>query len=296
MPLAALNPGPHPKNDTILEHNANKDLNPDELKRAEESASQKKPNALTKEKKNPKEKTRGRARRERSAKWIRHAWMASREEGSSPQGVRSGNWRDNSGESPMISTAADPVRPESPPPLSYFVPRRLGYGGTAHCENARLPLSLGSFTAPKYQELEDFMETDLLEGPGSDHERTNIDARPALSQGTETRAIPPLPINPATDAPPPVALLIDPEVILAPPLASEGSEASYRPQQDPPPPGCHENLAAAEKNQYYSSGHPVPRFRTMSHNLWVIAEGDISIIIRASMAGGRSTVVGDQTF
>jgi len=36
---------------------------------------------------------------------------------SSPQGVRSGNGTDNSRETPMLSTTADPVRSVSPPPL-----------------------------------------------------------------------------------------------------------------------------------------------------------------------------------
>ena len=65
-----------------------------------------------------------------------------------------------------------------------------------------------------------------------------------FSGGGEMGAIPPLPSNPATGTPPPAALPIDPQVTLAPPLASE---ASYRPQQDPPPPGCHENLVAVKK-------------------------------------------------
>ena len=281
--------------------------------------------------------------------------------GRSPQAVRSGNRRDNSRETPMLSTADDPVRLVSPPPLSYFVSQTLEDGGTAHCEDARSTLSPRSVTAPTFEEFEDFIETDLFEGPWSNHEKTDIDTRPALTEGAETRnfpsppqefrpgaseasdlifnvnsdlpcrvdraeffpalagtipplpilafyplgspsgfsgademgAIPPLPINPATGTPPPAALPVDPQVTLAPPLASE---ASYRPQQDPPPPGCHENLVVVEKNPYYSSSCPVPQFQTMSHNPWVVAAGDIPITRGASMAGGCSTVASERDF
>jgi len=281
--------------------------------------------------------------------------------GSSLQGVASGNRTDNSRETPMLSPEADPVRPVWPPLLSYLVSQRLGDGGTAHRENARRFPSPRSVTAPTVWKFEDLIETDLFEGPGSEHEMTDIDARPALPEGAERRnlpsplqefrleaseasglnfnpnpdlpfgvdregffpslvstippplalafyplgspsrfsaacemgAIPPLPINPATDTPPLAALLMDPQVNLALSLASE---ASYRPQQDPPPPGCHENLVAVAKNLYYSSRSPVPRFRTMSHNPWVVAAGDIPIISGVLMGGGRSTVFGDHNF
>jgi len=281
--------------------------------------------------------------------------------GFSQQGVRSGNWRDNSRETPMLSTAADPVRPVSPPPLSYLVSQRLGDGGTAHHENSRSPLSPPPITAPTCVKFEDFIETDHFEGPWSDREMTDIGVRPALPGGAETRNLPsppqelcpealealdlifnvnpglpfgfggegffpalastvplppalafyplgspsrfsaaremgaihPLPINPATDTPQPAALPIDPQVTLALPLAFE---ESYRPQQDPPPPGCHENLVAVAKDLYYSSRSPVPRFRTMSDNPWVVAAGDTLINNGVSMAGGPSTIVGDQNF
>ncbi|PUU80406.1 hypothetical protein B9Z19DRAFT_1123672 [Tuber borchii] len=199
--------------------------------------------------------------------------------GSSPQGVRSGNPRDNFGEFPMVSTAANPVRPVSPLPLSYFVSQRLGDDLPIEVDREGFFQALAS-TIPPPPALAFYP----LGSPSQ------------CSAARDMGATHPLPINPATDAPPPAALPIDPEVTLAPPLVSEASEASYRPQKGPPLPHCQDNLVAVEKNPDSPSRHPVPRFRTMSDNLLVISAGDVSIISGASITGGYSTVIGRQNF
>lgn len=275
---------------------------------------------------------------------------------------------------PASETNTEPIRRDSPDGRTRFLSLEASWesaGASSSTEvtgpvciprpPAPVSLSPRSVAAPTFEEFEDFIETDLFEGLWSNHEMTGIDARPALTEGAETRnlhsppqefrlgaseasdvifnvnsdlpfgvnreeffpalvgtipppqilafyplgspsrfsaagetgAIPPLRINPATGTPPPAALPINPQVTLAPPL---GSGASFRPQQDLHLPGCYENLVAAEQNLNYSSGSPVPRFRTMSQNPWVVAAEDIPVISGASMAGGCSTVARDPNF